>query len=291
MATFTTADGVELRYERRGDGPPVYACHGGPSNVCDTLARDLSPLEDTFTLVAWDYRGSGRSAAAPAGTYRFDRLADDLDELRRHLGHDSVSVLAHSMGGFVALHYALRHPAACARLALVATTPCGAARPMALPALRALGPARTAKAAATAAWYLAAWSWRPPSTRRTRAMYAPMAVTQEARPERRATVAGAHPELPVDNDNAPRLLAAMGDLDLRGELARIACPALVLYGARDAVMVAGGRMLAAGLPRPEVHVLDGVGHEPFVEAPAEAFAVLRAFLGATAPGGVQGPRP
>ena len=283
MATFTTADGVALRYGLRGDGPPLYACHGGPSNVCDTLARDVAPLEDDFTLVTWDYRGSGRSAAALPATYRFDRLADDLDELRRHLGHDSVPVLAHSMGGFVALHYALRHPAACARLALVATTPCGAPGPMALPALRALGPARTAKAVAVAAWYLAAWSWRPPSTRRTRAMYAPMAVTQEARPGRRAAVAGAHPELPVDNDNAPHLLEAMGRLDLRDELAQVTCPTLVLYGARDAVMVAGGRMLAAGLPQREVRVLDGVGHEPFVEAPAEALAAVRTFLGASGP--------
>lgn len=140
MATFRTSDGVEIRYELRGAGPPVFVCHGGPNNICDTLIADLAPLEDHCTLVFHDYRGSGRSAAAPVDTYRFDQLADDLDELRRHLDHDSAAVLGHSMGGFVALEFALRHPEAAARVALVGTTPCGALVPMAMPVLRALGP-------------------------------------------------------------------------------------------------------------------------------------------------------
>jgi pimeloyl-ACP methyl ester carboxylesterase len=43
-------------------------------------------------------------------------------------------------------------------------------------------------------------------------------------------------------------------------------------------MVAGGRMLAAGLPQADVHVLRDVGHEPFIEAPDETFPTLRGFL-------------
>jgi pimeloyl-ACP methyl ester carboxylesterase len=278
MATFTTSDGIQIRFELRGSGPPVYVCQGGPNNVCDTLIADLAPLADSHTLIFHDYRGSGASANAPPTTYRFDRMADDLDELRRHLGHESVSVLAHSMGGFLALEFALRHPEPCSRLALVGTTPCGAGRPMAIPVVRALGPLRAAKAVMMAARFLGLWSWRPQSNARTRAMYAPMGVTQEARPELRAQVAAAHPELPVDNDNSPYLMKALGRVDLRTDLGKICCPVLVLYGSRDAVMVAGGRMLAAGIAQAQVKVLADVGHEPFIEAPAETFATLGAFL-------------
>lgn len=278
MGTFKSSDGVDIRYERRGDGLPVLVCHGGPSNICDTLIADLVSLEDTCTLIYHDYRGSGRSGAAAPATYRFERLADDLDELRQHLGYQSASVLAHSMGGFVALQYALRHPEACRRLALVATTPCGAARPMAIPVLRALGPLRTAKALAMAFRFLLLWSWRSKSTARTTAMYAPMSVTQEPRLELRATVAAAHPELPVDNENAPHLMKGLGSIDLRGDLARISSPVLILYGSRDAVMVAGGRMLSSALPHNELCVLPEIGHEPFIEAPAETFTTLRRFL-------------
>lgn len=102
--------------------------------------------------------------------------------------------------------------------------------------------------------------------------------SQEPRLELRATVAAAHPELPVDNDNAPHLMKAMGALDLRGQLGNIRCPALVLYGSRDAAMVAGGRMLASGLPNADVRVLSDVGHEVFVEAPTETFDALLRFL-------------
>jgi pimeloyl-ACP methyl ester carboxylesterase len=186
MPTFTTADGVDLRYEVRGTGPPVYVCQGGPSNVCDTLVAELEPLADSCTLVFHDYRGSGHSAAADPGTYRFDRFADDLDELRRHLGHDRIALLVHSMGGFVGLEYALRHEATCDRLALVGTTPCGKTGPMIVPVLRELGLLRMLRVAALGVRYLVVWSWRRPSDARTDAMYAPMSITQEGSPATRA---------------------------------------------------------------------------------------------------------
>jgi len=280
MATFTTSDGIDIRYEVRGKGPPVYVCQGGPSNICDTLIAELTPLENRHRLVFHDYRGSGQSAAAPADTYRFERLADDLDELRRHLGDGSIAVLAHSMGGFIALHYALRHAATCQALVLVGTTPCGASRPMAVPVLRALGLPRTLKALAIGMRFLLLWSWRPASRERTMAMYAPMSVLQEPRPELRAKVAAARAMsgLPVENDNAEPLMNALGGVDLRAELAAVACPVMVLYGSRDAAMVAGGTMLQRGIPHAEVTVLPQIGHEPFIEAPDETFPVIRDFL-------------
>jgi proline iminopeptidase len=278
VASFVTSDGIEIRYEVRGEGPPVFACQGGPNNICDTLMADMAPLVDGFTLVFHDYRGSGRSASAPTETYSFARLADDLDELRLHLGYDAVAVLVHSMGGFIGLNYALRHSSACERLVLVGTTPCGAPGPMALPLLRALGPARTLRAVAMALRFLVLWSWRRPSRARMDAMNGPMNVTQEARRELRAKVATAHPEVPVDNDNSSALMRSLGSTDLRSQLGDIACSTLVLYGSRDAVMVAGGHMLATGLPHAEVRVLPDVGHEPFIEAPDEALAAVRQFL-------------
>ena len=73
-------------------------------------------------------------------------------------------------------------------------------------------------------------------------------------------------------------MRVMRDVDLRPDLARIACPALVLYGSRDAVMVADGKMHTRYLTNREIVVLPDVGHEPFIEAAEETFAVLRDFL-------------
>lgn len=140
MPRFLTTDEVEIRFEVVGTGPPLLVCHGGPSNVCDTLISDLAGLSPHFTLVFHDYRGSGQSSIAPEDTYTFARLADDLEELRRHLNLGSVPVLAHSMGGLVAMEFALRHGSA-KSLILAGVTPCMSPASTAAPMIRASAPA------------------------------------------------------------------------------------------------------------------------------------------------------
>jgi proline iminopeptidase len=194
-----------------------------------------------------DYRGSGKSEVAPSATYTYERIADDLDELRVHLGYERVGVLAHSMGGFIGLNYALRHLESCAGMVLVGTTPTGNPRKIVGPALRALGPTRTAKALGLSTWYVAAWSWRSESKEKQSARYAAMAVTQEGLPAVRDKVKAANQGLPAPNDNVRQLEQMFARTDLTGRLHEIRCAALVLYGQRDAVMGAGGPMLTQGV--------------------------------------------
>ena len=278
VGDFETSDSVRLRYHVRGNGPPLLACQGGPAIISDTLANTLEPLEDSYTLVYHDYRGSGGSEVAPSATYTYERIADDLDELRVHLGYARVGVLAHSMGGFIGLNYALRHPEPCAGMVLVGTTPTGKPGKIFLPALRALGPTRTAKVVALAAWYVVAWSWRSESNEKLAARYAAMAVTQEGKPEVRDKVRGAMAQKLSPNDNVPQLERLFARTDLADRLHEIHCPVLVLYGQRDTVMVAGGQMLMQGLTNARRACLPDVGHEPFIEDPEEAFSAVLEFL-------------
>lgn len=148
VSEFTTSDGVAIRFACSGTGPPLYLCHGGPIGDRRGLAAQVAALHDRFTLVSHDYRGSGASSTAAASTYDFEHLADDLDELRAHLGHDRVNVLAHSMGVPVALHYALRHPDSARRIVLTGGTPVSASR-MPWIMMRTLGPRRRARVATT----------------------------------------------------------------------------------------------------------------------------------------------
>jgi proline iminopeptidase len=275
---FLTRDGVPIRYAVRGHGPYLYGCHGGPANTAEYLARDLAALEDEFSLVYHDYRGSGASGTAPVGTYNFERLADDLDELRNHLGHERIHVVAHSMGGLVALNHAIRHPDRVARLVLVGTTPTFLPRKIGARTVRALGPARMAKLGARALWYMAAWSWRAETAARRRSRYAIAATTQEGLPAARARVRAARQGPSFDNDNVNSLERSIASLDLTPDLGRVRCPTLILYGARDAVAVAGGHLLEAGIPTREVVALTHIGHEVFVEAPEAVVAILRQFL-------------
>src|SRR5215471_21716538 len=113
MESFVTTDGVAIAFERRGEGPRLYVSHGGPANDHRYIADDLDTLTERFEFVFWDYRGSGASDNADSTSYTLDRFARDLDELRRHLEDDSIIVLGHSMGGFVALAFALDFPRRC----------------------------------------------------------------------------------------------------------------------------------------------------------------------------------
>ena len=255
-----------------------WPAKGAPPTSQQTLADALVPLEKACTIVFHDYRGSGRSESAPSATYTYEQIADDLDELRTHLGYERVGVLAHSMGGLVGLNYCLRHPEACAGLVLVGTTPTGNPRKIAVPALRALGAARAAKALALFAWYIAAWSWRPESKGKRGARYAAVDVTQEGIPAVREKVRTANADLPIRNDNVAQLEAMFTHTDLTGRLHEIGCPTLVLYGERDALMVAGAQMLMEGLPNARRVRLPRVGHEPFIEDPEAAFPPVLAFL-------------
>ena len=98
-------------------------------------------------------------------------------------------------------------------------------------------------------------------------------VVRALGPLRSAKAAAAHPER-YESDNTSQLMKAIGSVDPRDALHRIQCPVLVVYGSRDAVMVAGGQMLEDGLPHAQVRILAGVGHEPFIETPDDAFAAV-----------------
>jgi pimeloyl-ACP methyl ester carboxylesterase len=102
-------EGGELAaYRWPGDGPVVIAAHGITSNH-RSWGLVANALDGDATLVAADLRGRGRSNELP-GPYSIARHADDLAAVIQATGADEAVVAGHSMGGFVALSLAERHP-------------------------------------------------------------------------------------------------------------------------------------------------------------------------------------
>ena len=272
VSEFTTSDGVAIRFACSGTGPPLYLCHGGPLGDRRGLAAQVSALHDRFTLVSHDYRGSGASSSATASTYDFEHLADDLDALRVHLGHQRVNVLAHSMGVPVALYFALRHGDSVRRIVLTGGTPLSASR-MPRTMMRTLGPRRLLDVQARSLIYLVWWSWRTPSPGRDMALIRLSEATGRSdRPFRHARSEPVH-----DNDNAASLQRAFMDLDVTHDLDRISQPVLVLYGERDAIAAAGASRFSS-LPYVEFVVIPRIGHEIFADAPWQALEHVKTFL-------------
>jgi len=113
-------DGVDLHYELRGTGPRVLFCNGSGTTLEGArLLLDL--FADGVTLLAYDYRGLGRSGPAPA-PYGMDRCAADALGLLDAVGWDTARVVGVSFGGMVAQELAVTAPDRVERLALLCTS-------------------------------------------------------------------------------------------------------------------------------------------------------------------------
>ena len=100
----------------------MYVLHGGPGLDHRYFGRSLAGLESYRKLYYIDFRGHGKSSKADKKTYTLETFTDDINALREALGHETIEILGHSMGGFVALLYALRYPVHLDTLILVDTT-------------------------------------------------------------------------------------------------------------------------------------------------------------------------
>ena len=116
--TIRTADGVALVGERwLAAGRPkasLVLSHGYAEHI-GRYEHVLKPLAvNRFAIYAADHRGHGKSDGERALIDRFDRYVDDLDlvvsRARQEQGGKPCYLVGHSMGGLIALRYALAHP-------------------------------------------------------------------------------------------------------------------------------------------------------------------------------------
>lgn len=89
-----------------GDGPPVLLLHGlgGTLLHWDAVAPLLT---GAHRVVAMDLRGHGLSGDGP---WEWEAVLDDVQAVIDHLGLDAPLVVGHSLGGMIAVRWALRHP-------------------------------------------------------------------------------------------------------------------------------------------------------------------------------------
>jgi pimeloyl-ACP methyl ester carboxylesterase len=87
------------------DAPPLILVHGGRDNCrnWDWIAREL---QEEWHVLAPDLRGHGDSAWSEDGGYTMESFVYDLAEFVRQHAFQRVSIIAHSLGGNIALRYA-----------------------------------------------------------------------------------------------------------------------------------------------------------------------------------------
>ena len=94
-----------------GQGPAIIVVHGGPGMSHHYLRPSLDYLARGYRLVYYDQRISGQSDATCDSTkITLAQWVEDLEEIRKALGEERVTVLSHSWGARVALRYAAMYP-------------------------------------------------------------------------------------------------------------------------------------------------------------------------------------
>jgi 3-oxoadipate enol-lactonase len=265
---FVNVGGRRLAYEEVAPDEPL----GTVLLLCGIGAKrqgwykQLPVLGERFRALALDYRDVGDSDAAKEA-YSIRDLADDVYAVACALGIKRASLVGISMGGFVALEFALAHPGFVDRLILVVTSAGGVTHVSTSSAvMRALMPGDEEVESGEGARRVCSLVAGPGFAERH-----PEAIDEFVEIARHN---------PMHVHAYLRQLAACRAHDVAGRLDEIAAPALVIHGDADPLVpVENGRHLAARIAGAKLIVYEGVGHIPEVEVFERFNDDLLAFLG------------
>ena len=119
-------DGATIHGVTGGSGPPLLLLHGNPQT--HAMWHRIAPaLAETFTVVACDLRGYGRSSKPPSAPdhlpYSKRAMAADMVRVMERLGHPRFMVGAHDRGARVAHRLTLDWPESVVCMALLDIAP------------------------------------------------------------------------------------------------------------------------------------------------------------------------
>jgi pimeloyl-ACP methyl ester carboxylesterase len=102
---------LSLSYAEWGpaDAPPLLLIHGGRDH-CRSWDWTAAALSGRYRIIAPDLRGHGDSDWAIDGNYASHDFVYDLAQLVFTLGDRPVPIVAHSLGGNIAIRYAGLYP-------------------------------------------------------------------------------------------------------------------------------------------------------------------------------------
>ncbi|UAJ11259.1 alpha/beta fold hydrolase [Glacieibacterium megasporae] len=263
------------------DAPPLLLLHGGRDHCrnWDWVATDLAR---DWHVIAPDLRGHGDSAWSPDGNYGMAAFVYDLAQLIHGLKLAPLTIVAHSLGGNIALRYTGLYPDNVAKIV----------------AIEGLGPSPAMLAKRDAKTF----------DTRLRDWIDEVRGLSARQPKRYASVAEALARMMAENKHLSevqaRHLTAHGVLqnedgsyswkfdnyirgfspvdmpyaDLQALWGRITCPTLLVYGAESWASnpAADGRLAAFRNAR--VELFDRAGHWVHHDRTADFIACVRSFL-------------
>jgi proline iminopeptidase len=277
---FTTSTPVPLYWVEYGDpaAPPILLLHGGPGASHEYLLPQMLALAEEHRLVTYDQRGGGRSRHDDdRAVIGWRDQVEDVARVAAELRVSPLTIVGYSWGGLLAMLYAVEAASGGvvpppARLALIDPAPITRPARQAFEQEFARRQASPDVAALRNELQASGLRERDPEVYRHRAFeisvagyFADPARARDLTPFR------------VTGRVQQSIWQSLGDYDLRDSLRSVRVPTLVVHGRQDPIPLASSEEAARALGTTCV-VIDGSGHVPYVEQPAQLFPLLRAFL-------------
>jgi 3-oxoadipate enol-lactonase/4-carboxymuconolactone decarboxylase len=243
------------------DAPPLVLL-GSVGSTSDMWQPVLAPLREQFRVIRLDHRGHGGSAPSPVGAPASlaDLGADVLTTLDA-LDVQRADWVGLSLGAMVGMWIAAHRPERVGRLALLCTSAY-----LGNPYVERANLVRADGMAAVADAIVDRWLTSPFAAR-----------NPELRDELRAMVAG------IDAESYAQCCDAIGMMDLRPDLGRVASSTLVIAAEDDPATTPDHlRVIADGIPRARFELLAEAAHVATYEQPARIAALLLRHLRAGA---------
>ena len=98
--TTIHANGIDLYFERQGQGEPLLFISGSGADLRNKPNQFDAPIGENFDLICYDQRGLGQSEK-PSGEYSMAEYADDAAALLDYLEIDQIAVMGVSFGGML----------------------------------------------------------------------------------------------------------------------------------------------------------------------------------------------
>ena len=260
---YAAVNGLQLYYEIHGVGAPLVLVHGGLGTIDAMWGELLLSLAQNRQVIAVELQAHGHTGDSDR-PLRYEFMADDLAALLQQLDLAQADVLGYSLGGGVALQFAIRHPALVHKLVAIST-----------PYKRD--------------------GWFPEVLAGMAALNATTAKAMEGNPIHQAYVSVA-----PKPENWANLLTKVGELlqqdyDWSAAMAQLTAPTLIIVGDGDSIrpahalemfgLLGGGKTDGAmsGLSHSRLAVLPATTHFTVVTQPALLLPLIEPFLDAPLP--------
>jgi len=123
VGSYKTSDGEVLYFTKYGEGFKIILLYGGPGYAVSAMKFWADSLSDKYECILFDQRGTGLSKDVKLDktTINLRRAVQDIDELRKYLKEDKLTLCGISWGGMLAQAYASFYPENTKKIVLVST--------------------------------------------------------------------------------------------------------------------------------------------------------------------------